>query len=129
MYTIDYFIEKFEAIPEEQWVIYATLNSKGQRCALGHCEVIENNEHGRYILNQEAEALISILMNVLPKNIKIYERSDIVTNINDNKNSGFGETPKERILNALKKAKELQQQDRAVQQVQEIANQSIAELI
>lgn len=38
-YTVDYFIEKFEKIPEEKWItgLYEDIN--GNHCALGWCGV------------------------------------------------------------------------------------------
>ena len=36
-YTVDYFLEKFDAIPEEKWTTRAFSNDEGQRCAEGHC--------------------------------------------------------------------------------------------
>lgn len=37
MYTIDYFIDKFQNIPENKWCIDRYENSSGQKCAQGHC--------------------------------------------------------------------------------------------
>lgn len=34
---VDYFINKFEAIPEEQWCVDVFSNGKGAHCANGHC--------------------------------------------------------------------------------------------
>lgn len=37
-YTVDYFIKKFEAIPEERWTTGTFLSyEEERRCALGHC--------------------------------------------------------------------------------------------
>lgn len=38
IYTIDFFINKFEVIPEEMWCVDELQNERGQRCAIGHCE-------------------------------------------------------------------------------------------
>lgn len=35
-YDVDYFIAKFEAIPDERWCVYDYRNGP-QRCARGHC--------------------------------------------------------------------------------------------
>lgn len=40
-YDVDFFIRKFEAIPDEQWTVYAQMDSAGRRCALGHCQPID----------------------------------------------------------------------------------------
>lgn len=36
MYTVDYFIKKFKAIPESLWAV-GTRQTNGKRCALGWC--------------------------------------------------------------------------------------------
>lgn len=46
MYTIQYFIDKFEAIPEEKWCTHTQQNDKGQRCAFGHCMPLEELQTG-----------------------------------------------------------------------------------
>lgn len=37
MYTVDYFISKFQAIPENQWTTHTHSDCNGRKCALGHC--------------------------------------------------------------------------------------------
>lgn len=65
IYNVDYFIRKFEAIPEELWVSGSTGQPSGPRCAMGHCmdghEVTDEmikfcnlfTDHGRvgYVVN------------------------------------------------------------------------------
>ena len=36
-YTVDYFIEKFSAIPDEKWIVGDYADDRGCCCALGHC--------------------------------------------------------------------------------------------
>lgn len=36
-YDVTYFIKKFEAIPEEDWIINQQQDKRGRRCAYGHC--------------------------------------------------------------------------------------------
>jgi hypothetical protein len=36
-YTVDYFIKKFEAIPEERWISHAVGDGRGRHDAIGHC--------------------------------------------------------------------------------------------
>lgn len=37
MYTVDYFIDKFQAIPENEWTTHTHSDCNGRKCALGHC--------------------------------------------------------------------------------------------
>lgn len=39
IYNVDYFIRKFEAIPEERWITGAFVDPSGNCCAFGHCGV------------------------------------------------------------------------------------------
>lgn len=80
MYTVDYFISKFEAIPEDKWCVDFTEDYNGNRCALGHCGGI--NTH-------ESNILRSILC--MP-----------VSFLNDGLKPEYPQpTPKQRILAAL----------------------------
>lgn len=36
-YDVDYFLAKFEAIPEDQWCTSVTTDLRGRHCAYGHC--------------------------------------------------------------------------------------------
>ena len=38
-YTAQYFIDKFKAIPDEQWCTHNYTNEDGNHCAYGHCGV------------------------------------------------------------------------------------------
>ncbi len=55
-YTIDYFIKKFEAIPEELWCT-GQLTINGKHCALGHTGIKKMNSDG---LNAEGKALLKL---------------------------------------------------------------------
>ena len=104
-YTLDYFIKKFEAIPENHWFV-GSLTNGSQYCALGHC--------GGYY-TEEAKALDSIVRRANPG---VYSISDI------NDLSGmygrYGKTPKERVVNFLK---EVREENKAVNIVNEILNE------
>jgi len=61
-YDIQYFIDKFEAIPAEKWtrgVVYDASNDT--YCALGHCGIREAG--GRWTKTEEANALENIYRN------------------------------------------------------------------
>lgn len=53
-YDVDYFIKKFEAIPDEKWCINEIDNGRGQRCALGHT-------WGLFGETKETEALCNVM--------------------------------------------------------------------
>lgn len=86
-YDIDYFIEKFEAIPEEKWGIGKFSDQDGRCCALGHCG------EGMFHSTEESNALSSLL--IFPAGI----------NDGDAMWNHLGPTPKLRILNFLKSLK------------------------
>lgn len=91
IYTPDYFIEKFEAIPDEQWCT-GEYHRGTAHCAFGHC----GNEE-----TPEGRALNNLIRS------GIAEKYGIVPDINDGKYPRFKqETPKARILAALHEAKE-----------------------
>lgn len=103
-YTVDYFIAKFEAIPEEQWCMLNLENTCGQKCALGHL-----GNASPSALNAESVALVEILRPFHKGTL--CQDSDIVTHINDfdfGYWAALGETPKQRILAALRMAKQKQ---------------------
>lgn len=57
-YNIQYFIDKFEAIPEENWCT-GTLKDGNRLCAFGHCNM-EILDMPHILSNPEARALLSI---------------------------------------------------------------------
>ena len=91
-FTVDYFIAKFEAIPEEQWCSGDYSNSHGQHCAAGHCG------EGRFTgVTPESQGLEAIL----------HHRTAY---INDGDGSDYKQpTPKQRILAALRDVKAKQE--------------------
>jgi hypothetical protein len=98
-YTVDYFIEKFEAIPEGKWCTHDLLNSHGQRCAQGHCmPEVGNGEFLWSIIQagkdtKERQALEKILPEVC--------------DINNGRSKEYPQpTCKARILAALRDVKE-----------------------
>lgn len=112
-YTVDYFIEKFEAIPEEKWTTGELVREGGCMCVLGHCGL---SDPVKDYVNPTAEALA--LGNILLQHdrIKARTREDISEGpaieacwqLNDSGHDiyGFTEpTPKQRILAALRDIK------------------------
>ncbi len=108
-FTVDYFINKFNAIPHEKWTIGMGEYDNDSTCALGHCGSTSMPS------TKEAIALAKLLFNSL-KIGNDYEETVYI--INDCKNSSYGggaarydgicelgDSPKERILNALELVK------------------------
>lgn len=92
MYTVDYFIEKFEKIPEDLWFMGDYFNeNKTSFCALGHCGC--DGEEGD---TMEGIALYKLLNYDIPE-------------INDGEHNIYQQpTPKQRILAALYDIKKMQ---------------------
>lgn len=89
-YDAEYFIEKFEAIPEEKWRSDGFYGSSDSEtfCAMGHCGVRDDGEWP----GGDADALIDLF---LANTIAVVE-------INDGGDQNFPQpTPKQRILAAL----------------------------
>lgn len=114
VYTVDYFIEKFESIPYHLWCEEDLNGKDGTHCALGHC--------GDYTQGSEESMSLSVILIEYYKHNGIqipYARNFLLTDeivyaIND----GWGEfkklglTPKARILAALYDIKKLQSPSR-----------------
>lgn len=93
MYSIDYFIKKFEAIPDNMWRTRDFTNEQGQCCVFGHCGLRKNNLH---TWSEEAKALLNIF----------YANGESAVTVNDYDDMSYPEpTPKGRILAALNKFK------------------------
>lgn len=109
IYTVDYFINKFEAVPEELWYVgeFRDPNNPKCRCVLGLCGVYGyTSSEGFYMeeTTEESQALTNLIFfnkDVLGKSFFISAAS-----INDGGCSIFKEdTPKKRILSALNRLK------------------------
>ena len=99
-YTKEYFIKKFEAIPEDKWCkteLTSPLDDECH-CALGHCGIKDYDN----VMTPEAKALVNILDPIHKKVISYPCMGDyaVVYEINDGADK-LGSTPKERILKAL----------------------------
>lgn len=100
-YTVQFFIDKFEKIPENDFGQSCLHN----HCALWHCGVREsdNDEFGGYTRTDESFALAKLL-NPKHKNYGYIET--IIYSIND---SAPQSTPRARILAALYDIKKMQE--------------------
>ena len=87
MYNVDYFIKKFEKIPENRWCTGVFINGN-KRCALGHCGARLDQ------WNEESEALYKLFNNYPTYSITVVNDGPGVSSI------------KQRILHALRVIKE-----------------------
>lgn len=93
IYTVDYFINKFEAIPDNEWTMNSYIDKLGRHCALGHCGCTNPN----YTIEGKA------LENLFEKHL-----CTAVTYVNDDREDLFKQqTPKSRVIAALKEIKQL----------------------
>jgi hypothetical protein len=111
IYDAQFFIDKFDAIPEEKWTTgFFELN--GAHCANGHCGVTDSNYKSNI---KEADALVALLRTLEITTLTDYDGFgifEITANINDGFTSEYQqETPKQRILAALYDIKKLQTKD------------------
>lgn len=91
-YTVEYFIQKFKTIPEDRWYEGSLYDKESDSsCALGHCGMTSFNH-----TTQEAVELAMTLGTTV----------EGVADINDG-HYDVGNTPKERILAALYRKKQL----------------------
>ncbi len=97
-YNVDYFIKKFEAIPDELWT--TTLKYGKKRSALGHCGYRKTHAGGfantRFEETEESRALTDLFsengFDVYEVNCYMYSPYDIIKSLR---------TPKARILGVL----------------------------
>lgn len=110
MYTIEYFIEKFEKIPENKWCVDVLGNHLGQRCAQGHCmrdaEIkYLQSLHNKINLDIYIKTMRNINKEVRALNAIFGEDSDglIIAQINNSDHNDYTQYhPKQRVLAALK---------------------------
>jgi hypothetical protein len=108
-YTVDYFIEKFEAIPESMWAngiggYFSDANSP--KCALGHLNNNNDKSMSYHGMCKEARSLCNLFSKAV---VEIDFNSDcvpgserLVWGVNDGYGRGYKQpTPKQRILAAL----------------------------
>lgn len=97
-YTIQYFIDKFSAIPVEQWRSDGYYGKDGEpHCALGHLGCLNDVSNDDLIDSTEISDLYKYLAmaNVIS-----------IVDLNDGRERGFHQTtPKDRIIAALEIAK------------------------
>lgn len=124
-----YFINKFEAIPEEKWCIGEFAGKDGAKCANGHCGVTQLDH---FYFTRESRALQRVFANTIVhySSGRIAEDhfypdgqrySNIAAAINNSNTIEYQQdTPKQRILAALRDIQAVEQADNAVEAVKEI---------
>lgn len=142
--NVEYFIKKFEAIPEENWSIGSIQDTDGNSCANGHCGVLHLG-HGYIVLNKvltgviryrttdESRALQKVFSKLEITQLpgisyemfyeEHFQYSVTAAIINNGHAAKYQqETPKQRILAALRDIQLLEEQDRAVEIAQVAAD-------
>lgn len=116
-FTVDYFLKKFEAIPEELWMV--KYFSDGTRCcAQGHCMTKELTQRIRdgykSTVSDEApkqpewQGLLLIFSN----GGLLGDARQVIAKINNGNDPNYQQpTPKQRILAALADIKKLQEKE------------------
>lgn len=89
----EYFIKKFEAIPEEKWITGTYINCREECCALGHCGERYNKSSFKAFETPESTSLAALFGEFL---------SAYPSQVNDGDSKAYPQlTPKLRILAAL----------------------------
>lgn len=92
-YNVDYYIEKYEAIPEDEWCVNSYNGPNGSHCAMGHCGM----RIGKTVTNEVNELVL--LFFLISTNVPC---------VNDGDDCRYQQrTPKQRILAALHDIKKL----------------------
>lgn len=122
-----YFIDKFEAIPEEKWTEFVQIDNHGKRCALGHFLPSEYRNTKDWInggYNCGAQTVEGKALT------KIFGDAYTIASINNGQYPRYNQpTPKQRILAALRDEQSKEQQNEAVEQVKEVLAQPTGELV
>ncbi len=122
-FTVDYYIQKFSQIPEENWT-KGDMGRGNIHCAIGHCNVKDGDisEKGD-ILIEEGQELAKLIYLVSPQD----DLFTTVFYINDSryKTNYKQETPKQRILAALHDVKELLETNSAVEETNKILKEEL----
>jgi len=124
MYTVDYFINKFEAIPEKDWIVGIFMDHHGRCCAQGHCIFNRGYYDPMEVIIQRAtptSEVYSLISLFGFRKVGIDEHI-IIALINNGDDPRYQQpTPKQRVLAAL--------YDLKAKEEQELSDVTIEELI
>lgn len=111
IFTTDYFIEKFSAIPDHLWGVGSLGIHEGhefaKKCVLGHCGM--GVKDCSYAPTPEADALVKLFGGYsIDETLGEIKNYWCVYAINDGASEFlcYGDTPKDRILNKLYEIKQ-----------------------
>lgn len=104
-YNVDYFIKKFEAIPEDQWTTGERHGSNGTHCAHGWCDLNELSMPYLNTYSNEEKSLVKVFTPIM--------KGTGCAKINNGFHPNYQQpTPKQRILAALYDIKKMQQPEK-----------------
>lgn len=103
-YTVDFFIKKFRKIPESRWTV-DKLHDGARHCALGHCGLNPDDIIDRSPMAKALNKLFYFHFGVEAPDIN--DQSKSISEKGIVEFPGF--TPRQRILGALKKIKQIKQ--------------------
>lgn len=123
-YTVDYFIKKFEAIPDNKFISGKFVIKKyflgfcydTKKCAAGHCIKDTSIKKGEFpIIKNDEKELIALYkvfgVTKIENSTDFWTAQGIIAKINNGIDARYQQpTPKERILAALYDIKKIQQQ-------------------
>ena len=114
MYTLQYFRDKFAAIPDNKWCMRVFTSPSGAHCALGHCM-------GKDAWTAPMSELRS-LSDLLRNSIQEFTHGYSVALVNDDEENvyGLGTTPKQRVLALIDR---VISEENLIKEVNTIANQ------
>lgn len=97
-YTKEYFIAKFEAIPEELWASGSSGHEDGKKCAVLLCDGVNGGSQFPG-MRPEGDALHALF----PHSYADETVCNSITRINDGRNPRYQQpTPKARVIAALR---------------------------
>jgi hypothetical protein len=116
-YTVDYFIDKFEKIPEEKWLVGSQGYDNSAHCAIGWCKNRggaygdANITHPQFTSYSEEALHLANLIAILPiEQLQNINGGWNVAYLNNGKIDEYQQpTPRARILAALYDIKNMQQ--------------------
>lgn len=118
-YTVDYFIDKFESIPEEELCIDVLLEKNTHnRCAQGHCGLVKSKDLKSIMAVSKIENVPFYLREGWSLR-KLFETNGLnVAEVNNGKNPKYNQTTvKGRVLTALRDIKKTQESEKPVKSV------------
>lgn len=119
-YNVDFFINKFEAIPEDRWCVHTVTDEYGRHCAWGHLESYLGDS---FLLSSDYPMIKSFTS--LFKKYGLNKNGD-PGNINNGRDKRYQQpTPKQRILAALYDIKKSKYPELSETTVEELISENV----